>query len=279
MAASLELEKAVDIPKIPGRSITKGDVGGLDEVQQPFFAKGTNEALLEDYGHEFKGELLSFDVVSAKNICQSEGVDGFIESYNLDIVIANHTLFDSKEKSKIIRRVLSEFGYEVEIVDDSSLEIDSVAVHKESGSRYGLMMVTSRGGFGASGPSDKKLENFSKELGFVDCEKAMIINFGPGKIGQRQIKDVGGFCVELEDLQKIARVLSSKEKKDPVEYEKLYNSLLFIAEEMPGKAPIKTEDKKEQRDLDPEAVSIESDEDVEHDKFWDDLLENEDDED
>jgi len=248
-ASSMNLEIAADIPlKIDGvptngRSYRRVD-SGVDTMQCPFINKKDMISLISNHKPKFKAELLSFDIETAKEVCGSSDMMGFLKNGKIDLAVKEYKVWSKLELAVIVQRIIEVFGFEVEPLDNPEDEINAVATNKKTGKRYGVLIGTS-GGYGSDSISQQKIKTFINELDLYNCEGAISVSFGSSRIGEGTIREKNGISLCYEDLDKISRVLASKEKSTPEEFEKRFHRLpmaIFANSENESITPQKDDD-------------------------------------
>lgn len=236
-AQAIDLPQAADIsPSMNGRSVTKGDSGRPDQVQFPFFEGNSLEVLCDHYHREFDGTLCGPGLEGYHQAIAGDGNEGIIKNYPLGKVIQNASMFTREEKIALLGRLLGNFGFRIEIIDNEALEIGAVAVKGEE--RYALLILEgrSRRSFGAPEMGKKKMQMFENEMSIVDAQKAMVVNFGSDSgTGSSLVSKKGGFSLEYEDLVKSGQVITGLEKDPGDEKMKaLWEQLALVSGEQGG---------------------------------------------
>lgn len=220
-ATAANLPEAAEIRKEQkGRCVTQDG-----PIQFPFLGDETINEMLDKYYKPLSGRMMMYTMDDFHKAFSGKGNSGMTKVSPLKELVdfANQFAYGD-----IVARFLEEFDYEVEMVEDEALGVNSIA--KKNGEQYAVLAVEGR-----DQSTDKFVEKFKNGMNLLGCEKVLAITLDsnmPGSIKNLVSDFRGSLAVDKEDLIQVAMVLDNKENlKKNNRYDDLYSKLIFIKKE------------------------------------------------
>lgn len=176
--------------------------------QAPLFSRGTLDKLVEKYYKPLEGELFAYSVEDYHRALGGTGSDGMCDTMPLKFVVKNSAMFNHR---RIVSRILSLYNVEEVPWDLTSLEVSLVA--EKDGVRYAILAhKRETKGYG-SGISSERIRTFIQEAhGVIKADKFIIFNFDSSDGSIPKDKDILGFNLGPEAMEKIGEVFDNKDK-------------------------------------------------------------------
>lgn len=216
-ATAINLALAADIRmEQRGRCVYEGGF-----IQFPFIDDETGKEILKKYYKPLKAKLLKFQMKDYHTAFSGEGNQGMVKVKTLKSLIEN---FNSFKTEDIATRILESFNFLVTSQPNKALPVNLIA--KRNNITYGVMLLQGR-----SGGSKKAVEAFKEGLKMLNCDSMIAISIDgmiPTEVmGAR--KELNGYDLDVEDLQRIASILDNKElliKEN--KFDQMYNNLPLV---------------------------------------------------
>ncbi len=216
-ATAINLPMAADIRmEQRGRCAYEGGF-----IQFPYIDDITGKKILEKYYKPLKAKLLRNDLSQYHQAFSGEGNEGMVKVKTLKSLIDNYNSFKLED---IIGRILEYFDFKISPQKNKALSVNLIA--ERDGTRYGVMILQGR-----SGGSKKSVEAFKEGAKILECDSMIAISIDgtiPMDVASAR-KEVNGYDLDVEDLNRIANILDNKEQLiRENKFDQLFNKLPLV---------------------------------------------------
>lgn len=240
-ATAINLALAADIRmEQRGRCVYEGGF-----IQFPYIDDETGIAILKKYYKPLKAKLLKYKMEDYQQAFSGEGNQGMVKVKTLKSLIEN---FNSFKVEDIVTRILESFDFKISTQNNKAIPIPLIA--QRAGHTYGIMLLQGR-----NSGSKKAVENFKEGLKLLNCDSMIAISIDgtiPSDVTSAR-KELNGYDLDAEDLQRIASVLDNKEQLiKENKFNQLYDKLPLVPLKGEIDAPVlpKVEDKSPKNEID-----------------------------
>lgn len=215
-ATAINLAHAADI-----RSEQRGRCayeGGF--IQFPYFDDKGCAKLLEKNYKPLKAKLFKYPMEKYHEAFAGEGNAGMTKVEPIKSLLDNLNQYKVEDVSS---RILESFGFTTAPQSNSAYVAHMIA--ERNNTSYGVYIVQT-----PDQSSAKAIDALKKGLKFLNCNSVCVMNYGksmPPSLDSL-VKELGGFAIDLEDMNRIAQVLDNKDKLDQEKYELLYGELALV---------------------------------------------------
>lgn len=216
-ATAINLPLAADIRmEQRGRCVYEGGF-----IQFPYIDDETGAAILKKYYKPLEAELMSYKLEDYHQAFSGEGNTGMVKVKTFKSLIEN---FNSFKVEDIVSRLLEAFDFEVQPQTNKAMPVNLIA--KRAGTKYAVMILQGR-----AGGSKKAVENFKEGMKILDCQSMIAVCIDgmiPSEVAVAK-KEVNGYDLDQEDLQRIASILDHKDQlKKEGKFDQLFAKLPLV---------------------------------------------------
>lgn len=238
-ATAINLPLAADIRmEQRGRCVYEGGF-----IQFPFIDDVTGKEILKKYYKPLKAQLLRYNLEDYHQAFSGEGNTGMVKVKTLKSLIDN---FNSFKVEDIIARLLEAFDFKVQHQNNKALPVNLLA--ERNNTLYGVMILQGR-----SGGSKKAVESFKEGCRLLNCQSMIAISMDsmiPSEVAAAR-KEMNGYDLDVEDLQRIANILDHKEQLiKENKFDQLFNNLPLVPLKGEVESPAAIEKPKNNNDID-----------------------------